>query len=47
MKQKKEYRRPEMLVVKLRHTGMLMTSPNGVDASRSIYSHGRTDAGRS
>ena len=46
MKQKKEYTRPTMKVVELRHAGMLMTSdPSGVSAQRSSYTHGRTDGG--
>ena len=45
MKAKREYGRPTMKVVELRHTGMLMTS--GFGASRNSYSHGRTDGSES
>ena len=39
---RKDYTKPTMKVVELRHTGMLMTSGKGVNASRSSYSYGRT-----
>ncbi len=44
---RKDYTRPTMKVVELRHTGMLMGSdgPAGVGAQRSSYTHGRTDGG--
>jgi hypothetical protein len=46
MKAKKDYTKPTMKVVMLRHAGMLMTSdPSGVSAQRSSYTHGRTDGG--
>ena len=46
MKARKDYTRPTIKVVKLRHTRMLMTSdPVGVGAQRSSYTHGRTDGG--
>ena len=34
---KKEYLKPAMRVVKIQHTGMLMTSGDGVTSKRSSY----------
>ena len=34
---KKEYQKPAMRVVKIQHTGMLMTSGNGVTSNRTNY----------
>ena len=34
---KKEYQKPAMRVVKIQHTGMLMTSGNGVTSKRTNY----------
>ena len=34
---KKEYLKPAMRVVKIQHTGMLMTSGNGVTSNRTNY----------
>ena len=36
MKQKRHYGRPEMRVVELRHTGMLMTSDQNYSKSASM-----------
>ena len=36
MKQKKEYGRPEMRVVELRHAGMLMTSGGDRQATMTV-----------
>ena len=36
MKQKREYGRPEMRVVELRHTGMLMTSGGEKQATMTV-----------
>lgn len=37
MMNKKEYKNPTTQVVGLQHTGMLMTSGSGMDATRSGY----------
>ena len=34
---KKDYQKPTMKVVKLRHTGMLMASGEGMQAQRNSY----------
>ena len=40
---RKDYTKPTMKVVQLRHTRMLMTSdPRGFGAQRSSYTYGRT-----
>ena len=41
MKQKREYGRPTMKVVELRHTGMLMVS--GEKSTTSVQDYGWTD----
>ena len=41
---KKDYQKPTMKIVQLRHAGMLMTS-NGVRAMRSGYGTASTDEG--
>ena len=38
----RDYMKPTMRVVKLRNSGMLMTSTLGVGATRGAYTHGRT-----
>ncbi len=42
MKAKKDYTKPTMKVVMLRHAGMLMGSGDGLGAQRSSYTYGRT-----
>ena len=39
---RKDYQKPTMKIVKLRHTGMLMTS-DGLNASRGSYSNANKD----
>ena len=40
---RRDYTKPTMKVVMLRHSGMLMVSNTRLSASRTNYEHGRTD----
>lgn len=40
---RRDYTKPTMQVVMLRHSGMLMVSNTRLSASRTSYEHGRSD----